>query len=104
MLSTFLVSPLVAPILSPTSCSYRVLPNPPTHSHIPALAFPYTGALSLDRTKDLSSHLMFKNLKGRHLPLKEHYESIQKQLNQIMKVVQDMKVETESSKKIQIEN
>jgi hypothetical protein len=34
----------------------RVLSHPPTYSCLPSLAFPYTGALSLHRTKGLSSH------------------------------------------------
>ena len=33
-----------------------LLPHPPTHTHLPALAFPYTGTLSLPRTKGLSCH------------------------------------------------
>ena len=37
------------PIL-PHLASMRVLPHLPTHSLLPALAFPYTGALSLHRT------------------------------------------------------
>ena len=55
MLSPFLVSPLETPYpnLSATA-SMRVLPHPPTHSHLPTLAFPSIGALSLHRTKDLS--------------------------------------------------
>ena len=36
--------------------SMRLLPHPPTHSHLTALAFPYTGALSLHRTKGLPSY------------------------------------------------
>jgi hypothetical protein len=31
------------PILPPPAFM-RVFPHPPTHSHLPALAFPYTGA------------------------------------------------------------
>ena len=34
----------------------RVFPNSPTHSHLPALAFHYTGASSLHGTKGLFSH------------------------------------------------
>jgi hypothetical protein len=34
----------------------RVFPHPTTHSCLPALAFPYTGASSLHRTKGLSSY------------------------------------------------
>ena len=55
MLSLFLVSSPQTLIPSP-SASMRVLPYPLTHSHLTALAFPYTGALSLHRTKGLPSH------------------------------------------------
>jgi hypothetical protein len=34
----------------------RVLPHPSTHSCLPSMAFPYTGSLSLHRTKGLSSN------------------------------------------------
>jgi len=34
----------------------RVFPQSPTHSCLPTLAFPYTGASSLGRTKGFSSH------------------------------------------------
>jgi hypothetical protein len=45
MLSPFPVSPSAnPPILPPSSCSMRVLPYPPTHSHLTSLAFPYTEA------------------------------------------------------------
>ena len=57
MLSPFLVSPLQIPysiLLSPASM--RVLPHPPTNSHLIILAFPYAGASSLQRTKGLFSH------------------------------------------------
>ena len=43
------------PIPSPPAF-LRVFPLLLTHSHIPALALPYTGVLSLHRTKCLSSH------------------------------------------------
>ena len=56
MLSPFLVSPLEPPIPHPPPASMRVLPLPPTYSHLIALTFPYTGASSLHRTKDLSSY------------------------------------------------
>ena len=36
--------------------SMRVLPHPPTHSHLTVLAFPYTGASSFHRTKGFSSY------------------------------------------------
>jgi hypothetical protein len=36
--------------------SMRVLPNPPTHSHLPAMASPYTGVSDTLRPKGLSSH------------------------------------------------
>ena len=42
--------------LSP--CLHEGAPHPPIHSHLPVLEFPYTGALSLHRTKGLSSLLM----------------------------------------------
>ena len=57
MLSPFLVPPPETPYPVPSPpASMRVFPHPPTHSHLPALAFPYTGTLSLHRTKGLSSH------------------------------------------------
>ena len=57
MLSLFLVSPpgTSYPNL-PFPASIRVITQPPTHSHLPALAFPYTGVLSLYRTKGLFPH------------------------------------------------
>jgi hypothetical protein len=36
--------------------SMRMFSHPPYHSHFPSLAFPYTGALNLQRTKVLSFH------------------------------------------------
>ena len=36
--------------------SKRVLPHPPTHSHFTPLASPFSGVLSLHRTKQLPSH------------------------------------------------
>ena len=36
---------------SPLPASVRMLPDPTTHSHLTYLALPYTGALSLHRTK-----------------------------------------------------
>ena len=44
MLSPFPVSSLEtpSPVLTPPA-SVRVLPLPPTHSHLTTLAFPYTG-------------------------------------------------------------
>ena len=57
MLSPFLVSPLQTPnSIPPYPASMRVLPHPPTHSCLTALAFLYTGASSLHRTKGLPSH------------------------------------------------
>jgi hypothetical protein len=38
----------------PPPASMRVFHHSPTHSCLPALAFPYTGSLSLHRTKDCS--------------------------------------------------
>jgi hypothetical protein len=46
-------NPLLHP---PPPASLSVLPHPPTHSYFTALAFPYTGALSLHRINGLSSH------------------------------------------------
>ena len=57
MLSLFLVSSLQTPYPIPHyPASIRVLPNPPTHSCLTALAFLYTRASSLHRTKGLPSH------------------------------------------------
>ena len=36
--------------------SVRVFPHLPTHSCLPAIAFPYTGTSNLLRTKGLFSH------------------------------------------------
>jgi hypothetical protein len=51
----FLVSPLHAPYPIPP-VSMRVLPHPLTHSHLTSLASAYARALSLHKTKGLSSH------------------------------------------------
>ena len=55
-----MLSPFLALIsgntLSSPPPSMRVLPHPPTDSCLPALAFLYTGALSLHRTKGLFSY------------------------------------------------
>ena len=57
MFSPFQVSPLETPYPIPSSPAFmRVLPYPPTHSCLPALAFPYTGALDTLRPMGLSSH------------------------------------------------
>ena len=57
MLSPFPVSPPQTPYpILPLPASMRVLPHPPNHSCLPALAFPYTAASRLHRTKGLSSH------------------------------------------------
>ena len=57
MVSTFLVSLLQTSYpIPPYPASIRVLPHPPTHSHLTALAFLYTGAWSLHKTKSLPSH------------------------------------------------
>jgi hypothetical protein len=57
MISPFLGSPHTPnPIPSPSPASMRVFYHPPTHSCLPALKFPYTGALVLHRTKGPSSH------------------------------------------------
>jgi hypothetical protein len=60
MLSPFQVSPSETPIPSPSSSVYEGAPLPIhllTHSRLPTLAFPYTGALNTLRPKGLSSHL-----------------------------------------------
>jgi hypothetical protein len=52
-------SPLQDPLSPPPHphpASMRVLPYPLTHSHLTALAFPYTGASNTIRPKGLSSH------------------------------------------------
>jgi hypothetical protein len=57
MLSPFQVSPSETPNPIPSSsASMRVLPYPPTHSHLPALAFPYTGAWNPHSNKNRSFH------------------------------------------------
>jgi hypothetical protein len=58
MLSPFPISPYpVNPhYILPFPPSMRVLPHPPTHSHLTSLALPYTRASSLHRTKGLSFH------------------------------------------------
>jgi hypothetical protein len=58
ILSSFLVFPSEAPVPSPLflllwGCSPT---HPPTQSHLTALTFPYTGALSLHRVKGFSSY------------------------------------------------
>jgi hypothetical protein len=56
----FPVSPPQPPLSHPLSpCFYQDAPlptHPPTHSHLTALEFLYTGASSLHMTKHLSSH------------------------------------------------
>ena len=57
MFSLFPISPLKTPFLFPLApVSMGVIPHSPTHSRIPALAFPYTQAWNLHRTKGLPSH------------------------------------------------
>jgi hypothetical protein len=57
MLSPFLVSPAQTPYsIPPPPAFMRVFTNPPTQSCYPTLAFPYTGASCIHRTKGLSSH------------------------------------------------
>jgi hypothetical protein len=57
MLSPFLVSHLGIPYpFHPPPASMSVLLQEPTQSYLPTMAFPYTGAWSLPRTKGLSSH------------------------------------------------
>ena len=57
MLSPFLVFPLQTPFpILPSPTSMRMFLHLLTHFHLTTLAFPYTEASSLHRTKDLSSH------------------------------------------------
>ena len=60
MLSSFsyylLTLKTLYPIL-PSPASMRMFTQPLTYSHLPALAFPYTGASRMHRTKGLSSPL-----------------------------------------------
>ena len=56
MLSSLQIPTPKLPIPSYSPASTRVFPHPPTHYHFPVLAFPYTGTLSLHRTKGLSSY------------------------------------------------
>jgi hypothetical protein len=42
--------------ISSPPASMRVCPQPPTHSHLLAFAFPYTAASSFHGTKGLFSH------------------------------------------------
>ena len=51
MLSPFLFSPLKAPYPVPSTPAHQ-----PIHSCFPVLAFPYTEASSLHRTKGFSSN------------------------------------------------
>ena len=52
MLSPSLISPLQTTYPIPSyPASMRVLPHPPTHSHLTGLAFLYTEASSLHRNK-----------------------------------------------------
>jgi hypothetical protein len=56
MLSPFLVLPGNSLPTSAPPASMRLFPHPYPHSCLPSLAFPYPGALSLHKTKSLSSH------------------------------------------------
>ena len=57
MLFPFPVSPLQPPYpIHFYPASMRVLPHSPTHSCLTALAFLYSGASNLQRTKGLPSH------------------------------------------------
>ena len=57
MLSLFPISSPETPYpITPPPASMGVLPNPPNHYCLPTMAFLYTGASSLHRTKGLSSH------------------------------------------------
>ena len=50
MLSLFLISPPKTPYLIPSTPTHQ-----PIHSQCPLLAFPYSGALNIHRTNNLSS-------------------------------------------------
>jgi hypothetical protein len=52
----FLPAQIPYPIPPPLPASMRVLPHLPTHCHLTAMAFAYTGTSSLHRTKILSCH------------------------------------------------
>jgi hypothetical protein len=57
MLSLFSVSPQETPYpILPPAGFMKVLKHLSTDSHLPTLAFLYTGASSLSRNKGLSSH------------------------------------------------
>ena len=56
LLSPFPVSPPETSYPFPPPASMKACPHPLTHSCLPTLAFPYTGASSLHRTKGLFSH------------------------------------------------
>ena len=58
MLSTFPIPhpPETPYLIPPPPISMRVFPHLPTHSHLPALTFPYTRASSLHGTKGLFFH------------------------------------------------
>ena len=57
MFSPFQVSPSETPYpILPAPDSKRMLSQPPTHSSLLALAFPYTGASNTLRPKGHSSH------------------------------------------------
>ena len=53
MLSHFQPPPETLYSIPPSPASIRVFPDLPTHFCLPILAFPYTGASSLPRIKDL---------------------------------------------------
>jgi hypothetical protein len=61
---------------TPSPAFMRVIPHPSTHTCLPALEFPYIGALSLQRTKGLSSHCMMEILVIIILLLKTKYYCI----------------------------
>ena len=56
MLSPFLFFLCKTPSHLPPAVSMWELPYPPTHYHLTALAFSYTGPSCLHRTKGLHSH------------------------------------------------
>ena len=69
ILSPFPVPPRKTHIPSPIPASMRVLPKPPTHSHLPTLRFPYTGEFSLHRPKASSPIDVQQGHPLLHMPL-----------------------------------
>ena len=69
MLAPFLVPTHNLPSPPSPPASLRMFPYPPTYSHLPSLALPYTGSLSLPKTKGLSSHCCLKARPLLHMQL-----------------------------------